>query len=599
MAMKNRSTFMAICCVVVLAGAGFGTEPASGPDGPPRLLLDMVHFHVEGPRLKSTFLDPGKLAEWGYTGQVFYVFDSAQFGVTWDAFDPEVFPKGSEKRQWVESRAREIETRYRRTKAAGLKVYCLTDMVVLPKPLVEKDRDQFCDDQGKIDIHKSRTREAYRFLIGGIFDRFPDLDGLVVRTGETYLDEIPHHMGNRPTLRGPDSHVVLLNLLREEVCVKRDKTLIYRTWDFGKFHTRPDYYLQVTSAVEPHPNLVFSIKHQRGDFARMTPFNPTVMLGKHPQIIEACSQDNTHGKGAYPYYMGRGVIEGWEEYRVIMEPDQPKGLRDIVNHPNYAGVWTWSRCGAHVGPYLKNEFWCELNTYVVSQWARDPTRSEEEVFMAFARGLGLKGIDLDRFRRLCLLSSEGALRGHDTYYCGINQGVGNPSELNVWWARGDLIGGIDQLRSTFDRIIKDDKVEEALAEKSEAVAIWRRIEALSRQLDLPDEQTREWIITSATYGRINHAVFEQGWTIMLLGYLGETTGKVDRVKVAKAIAEYDRLWDEWRALKASSPSCATIGRNTYIGWSYHDWGTVCHEDRPGIGASVDKVRAMIAKSRTE
>ena len=595
--LKNRSTFLAFCCVVVLANAGFGTEPASGSGGP-RLLLDMVHHRVDGPRLKSTFLDPNKLADWSYTGQVLYVFDAAQFGVTWDTFDKDVFPQGSQERAWVKTRAAEIEARYNAAKAAGLKVYCLTDMVVLPKTLIKKYGDQICNDSGKIDIHKPKAQEVLRALITETFDRFPQLDGIVIRTGETYLDEIPHHARGMPKARGmtitkPADHIALLGLLREEVCVKHGKTLIYRTWDFGKFHTRPDYYLQVTDAIKPHPNLVFSIKHHRGDFARMTPFNPTVMLGKHPQIVEVCCQDNTHGKGAYPYYIGRGVIEGWEEYDYIMEPGRPRGLRDVVHHPNYAGIWTWSRCEAHAGPYIKSEFWCALNTYVVSQWARDPTRSEKEVFNEFARKIELKGMDVDRFRRLCLLSSEGALRGHDTYYCGINNGVGNKSDLNVWWAREDFIGGIDQLRSTFERIIKDGKVEEALAEKAEAVAIWQRIEALARQLDLPNKQTKEFIVTSATYGRISYAIFEQGWTVMLFGYLGDKSGTHDRERIAKAIAAYDRLWDEWRTLKAASPSCPTIYRDTFIGWSYHDWGTVCHKDRPGIGASVDKYRAIV------
>jgi hypothetical protein len=275
-------------------------------------------------------------------------------------------------------------------------------------------------------------------------------------------------------------------------------------------------------------------------------------------------------------------------------------LRDVANHRNYAGIWTWSRCGAWTGPRIENEFWCALNTYVLSQWARDPARSEEEVFRQFARKIGLRGMDIDRFRRLCLLSAEGGLRGHETYYAGVSKQGGSVSgDLDVNWAREDLIGGVDQLRSTFERIIKDGKVEEALAEKAEAVAIWQRIEALAQQLVLPDEQTKEFIVTSATYGRISYAVFEQGWTVMLLGYVGDKSGEYERERIAKAIAAYDRLWEEWRTLKATNPSCPPIYRDTFIGWSYPDWGVVCHEDRPGIGASVDKYRAIVARNETE
>ena len=112
----------------------------------------------------------------------------------------------------------------------------------------------------------------------------------------------------------------------------------------------PEYYLTVTDAIEPHPNLIFSVKHQKGDFHQLTAFNPTLMIGKHPQIIEVQSQREAYGKGAHPYYIGQGVIEGWEEYAWMMKPGEPRGLRDVVAHPLYAGVWIWSRGGGWEGP---------------------------------------------------------------------------------------------------------------------------------------------------------------------------------------------------------------------------------------------------------
>ena len=35
-----------------------------------------------------------------------------------------------------------------------------------------------------------------------------------------------------------------------------------------------------------------------------------------------------YGKGAHPYYIGDGVINGWEEYAWLMKPGQPRGLRE-------------------------------------------------------------------------------------------------------------------------------------------------------------------------------------------------------------------------------------------------------------------------------
>lgn len=99
-----------------------------------------------------------------------------------------------------------------------------------------------------------------------MFETFPQLDGLVIRTGETYLHDAPYYVGNHPVQNGMYDHITLINLLREEVCERRNKKLFYRTWDMGQLHSIPKYYLSVTDSIEPHPNLYFSIKHTMTDF---------------------------------------------------------------------------------------------------------------------------------------------------------------------------------------------------------------------------------------------------------------------------------------------------------------------------------------------
>lgn len=49
----------------------------------------------------------------------------------------------------------------------------------------------------------------------------------------------------------------------------------------------PAFYLNVTNAVEPHPRLVFSIKHTALDFWRRVALNPTLGIGQHRQVVEA------------------------------------------------------------------------------------------------------------------------------------------------------------------------------------------------------------------------------------------------------------------------------------------------------------------------
>ena len=291
--------------------------------------------------------------------------------------------------------------------------------------------------------------------------------------------------GGSAILHAEASHIELLKILREQVCEQQNKTVIYRTWSFGpeNFHENPKYYLKVTDAVAPHTNLIFSIKHQKGDFHQLTPFNPTLMIGKHRQIIEVQCQREAYGKGAHPYYIGDGVINGWEEYAWLMKPGQPRGLRDVITNRLCAGIWTWSRGGGWEGPFIKNELWCELNAYVIAKFAENPTRSEEDIFNEYAREkLKLRGDDVTKFRELNLLSEQAVLRGQLTTL---------GAKINVWWTRDHFLGEPD-----LSDFIQKGLVAKALAEKAESVAMWQRIEKLAHEIHFADTNIQEFVEVS-------------------------------------------------------------------------------------------------------
>jgi len=545
-------------------------------DLPARFVLDMVHDNPGEPPQPTAFRDPRKLADWGYNGQV--LLAQAEACETFDAIAPDILPKNGDARIWIEQHARTLEKLAKQAHAAGIKAYAWMQFSVLPRALVARFKNQICDGQGRIDLERPMMQRILRAQVAELFDRCPSLDGIVVRTGEIYLHDTPHHRasGNQDTnllqagtaiLRGPESHIALLRLLRDEACVKRGKVVFYRTWDFGNnFHVNPEYYLKVTAAIEPHPNLIFSIKHQAGDFLRMTPFNPTLGLGKHRQIVEVQCQREAYGKGAHPFYIGDGVINGWEEYATPTQPGRPRGLRDIVNNTNFAGVWTWSRGGGWEGPYITNELWCALNAYVIAKYAGNPQRSEKEIFDEFAtQQLGLKGGDVAHFRELNLLSAAAVLRGQ----CSLR------GPVDPWWARDDFIAA-----PNVSFFVTNNLVTDALAEKAEAVRMWKRVETLAQQIKSADAQTKDFAVTSAAYGRIKYSLFEQAWVILCYGAMGDEGGKYDCARLSAAIAAYDRFWREWRALKETHPSCATL---------YKD---VAFQNKPGIGVAVDKYRRI-------
>jgi hypothetical protein len=240
-----------------------------------------------------------------------------------------------------------------------------------------------------------------------------------------------------------------------------------------------------------------------------------------------------------------------------------------VSHPLYAGVWTWSRGGGWEGPYIKNDLWCELNTYVVSQFVLHPARTEADIMRTFCREkLLLSDADAAKLHELNLLSAKAVLRGQLTTL---------GADVDVWWARDHFFEAPD-----LSDFVRRGLVEKSLAEKAEAVGLWRQIEDLAQSITFSDPATREFVTTSATYGRIKYAIVEQAWTILFLGGAGDAAGRYDTERLSAAIASYDRLWKEWRTLVADHPSCATI---------YMDVG---FEGRPGIGAAVDRYRRLAA-----
>lgn len=554
------------------------------------IIMDMVHHNPGEPMTESAFRNPEKLASFGFNGMVINEFKFPHCAVSFETFDKRIFPKRSKERVWIENLTKEINRQVNDCHENGLNAYFFTDIIVLPQKLVELYKDEICDEEGRISFEREKTWEIHRIMLKELFERFPAMDGLVIRTGETYLHNIPYHTGNGPVdysnkyEESIEIHTKLMRLLREEVCVKRNKKIIYRTWDFGYFHTRPEYYSAVTESVEPHPNLYISIKHTQGDYFRTFGFNKTITIGHHKQVIEVQCQREYEGKGAYPNYVANAVINGFEETK---NDSVPRCLNDIKNHPLFSGIWTWSRGGGWEGPYISNEFWCDINTYVMSQWANNPNKPEEAIFNEYAIKSGITEHSLPYFRKLCLLTSDGIIRGRGSLI----------HNVNVGWTRDHFLGGVDQNEKIFNEIIAENKIMESIYEKKVAVAIWKDIVELSEKIECSDKKTEEYIRISAKYGYFLHAIIEQGWIIMLKGYQGDKTGEYDLPSIAWAIEKYDKYWSEYKNLKENNPVCATLYLDNYLYWKKDDNSRIYYSD--GLGASVEKYRKLVNKSTIE
>jgi len=562
---------------------------AHRPVDPAPRLIDFVHHNPGEAPLESRYLDPVFLRERGFTGQAVNVH--VQAGVTLETFAPGLWDRDDEGLRWVSSYAEKVRARLQATKDAGLQCLAWTDLVVLPKPLVERfGRDiasevKIRDEIGikgvfTPELRLPLTREIIRAQLREIFITFPELDGLVVRVGETYLHDLPHHTGGDPIVHGVESHVVLLNLLREEVCEKLGRTIVYRTWMSG-IDEDADQYAETSARIEPHPNLFFAIKHCVGDYHRTHRFSPPLGLGIHRQVVEVQCQREYEGKGAFPNFIAAGVIDGFEEDAHLMPPGATRCLRDLIDKDTYAGLFTWSRGGGWMGPYIADELWCDINARVLALWSKSPGEPTAALIDQVLADLGFTPTHRPAMSRILRLSTRAVLLGV----------TGSRGDIDTEWTRDEFLGGFEPecppMTRTVNAVLEGGNAEATLAEQNEALDIWRQIERLAETIEHDDPERLAFLRTSCRYGRIFQEVVCAGWTVILLGEQGSRSGEVQEQRIARALADFRRAWAEWREL-SQRPECSSLYRATYCRY-VTDKGM---EPVPGMGASVARYAAL-------
>ena len=522
--------------VLLLAGA-FCTSMEAQTNSVKPLVLDMVHHNPGEAPYQSAYNDPAVIKEMGYNGKVYFLFESPALAINWESVDADILPKGSEERAWVDNKAKQIREMHASCDAQGMTIYAMSDLVLFPKRLINKYK--IADTFG--DPNDPMTEKLIRAQINEMFDQFPSLDGLVVRIGETYLHDAPYHRGHINNKKDAEGTIIpLIQILREEICVNRNKQLIFRTW--RAFDDDAPRYQAVSDAIEPHDNLVISIKHCEGDFFRTKPFSRCIGMGRHRQIIEVQCAREYEGKGAYPNYVINGVVDGFEEH-ANMPKNEINGLRSFYdkNPELFAGVWTWSRGGGWAGPYVKNEMWCDLNAWVIAQWALDPSKSEASVFNRYAtERLGLKGESVIKFRKLCLLSADAVLRGR----------YADRGEISYVWTR-------DQAISWTNGPSREEKKKRNLDRKDETIAIWNEIIELAKSIEWADEEMQQHAIGSSYYGLHLYEIYRS------IFYMADANNKGDKAGVKQWISAYDEAWAKYKMLPSQYPSVASLYTTDY------------------------------------
>ena len=390
-----------------------------------------------------------------------------------------------------------------------------------------------------------------------MFSRFPEIDGFIIRVGETYLHDTPYHIGNGAVKYGEKEKekaqfVKLIEFLKEEVSIKHQKKLFFRTWDCfpDRFHADREYYLDIVNKIEPHENLYFSIKYVALDFWRRVKWNECLETGNHKQIIEVQCQREYEGKGAYPMYVMSDVINGDKHLSKV------RGLKDVASNPQIQGIYAWPRGGGWLGPRIKNEFWCRLNTYVLGKYAENPDKTEEEIFYEFCKNdMGLSEKDGALFREMCLTANEAILRSRyiEEYDKTLNESfmpAGN-------WMRDECLGGMDQLGEAFEVLYRGGSIDAAIKEKEEGLRLWKKVRKIAEEIDFSTTPDGEFIKITTEYAVKLFAITVIGWKLMSEGFVYSKTRKVDKAYFETLLNEFDKAVADYRLL-SENPVCPSL-----------------------------------------
>jgi hypothetical protein len=519
----------------------------------------MVHNNPGEGLTKTKYSDPEVIRDLGFNVMVKNDGRPPHTAITWDSFDDEIFPNGTDGRAWVEQRASEIDEELKAIHRSGMKAMYWSDVFVLPKSLIKKYGSMLKDDQGRWSLDSPEMIAITKYMFDAVFERFPDLDGLVIRTGEIYTQDVPFHRGRSPITNGPESHVQLLKILEEVVIHKHKKMVFYRTWSFDGFHTDPYYYRQVTDAIKPNKRLIMVIKHTAGDFWRTLPFNPTLGIGSHPFMVEVQCQREYEGKGAIPNYVMKGVIDGFDENLL---DDGPKSLRDLRGNDHFQGVLAWPRGGGWHGPYPANELWIDMNVEILARWAQRPNEKEEDLFFYWVQHkLGLDYESARNLREIALLSARGTLLGHYSLDHQI---------MNLPWTRDFFIGGVDAaLKADFNAIINEGLVDAVLSEKALAVYLWEMLPGPARNVHFKSPKLRDFVDNSIGYAILLYTIIWRSWIVQLKGLEGDRTGNHDLEAMQIGIEAYDLALSRYMALSGEANATGMVS-SLYTPFQYRN-----------------------------
>jgi len=343
-----------------------------------------------------------------------------------------------------------------------LKIYLTTDVLPMT-PAVEAAIGK---DAQAIDAY-------YRELVRTVLDDFPQLEGLILRIGESDGNDVTDPIRTRLHLTTPkETNRLLLRLLPE--FEKRDKHLILRTWTVGA-HRIGDLIwhsgtLEETLKDISSPNFIVSMKHGESDFFRYLPLNRAFFRIRQKKIIEMQARREYEGAGEYPSFIGR---------------DCERFARELAMAENVIGMSVWCQTGGwHRFRRLAfleedgRDIWIRLNTVAAIGVFKHKMAVEEIIGDLFGNERALAVLELLQHADMVI---------HELLYIEefgrqklFFRRVRIPPLLHTYWDSIFINHGAKKILSHF---VRDP--ERALRAGESAAELFPRMEHLAREAGLP------------------------------------------------------------------------------------------------------------------
>ena len=522
-------------------------------------LAGLTHAAGMELRLGSGEKDLARYRECGYNAAVLGSF--SHLALLDDAVPGALRPE-SPLRLKIEKNRRSFAENAKKAAGLGLKVCLSTDEIELPAPVFARLAVATKSGKGaaRIDLESEAFWKVYRAKYREILRAFPQIDYVMVRTGENYSNLTEGEYAgqmicDRAVPRGSDLYVSrmqrLINETRAIVVDECGRKLIWRTWDLGNdgFHASAPLYDRILAGVTRRNGLIFAVKFTQTDYWRYNDFNPCIGRGSVDQIIEFQCAREYEGKGAFPNYVG-------PEHAAAMRKAQALGAK---------GAWIWDFGGGWGGPKLASDRWARLNIEATAKLAQDPQADPLKLAEAWAaKEFGEKAAP--KVAAMLMLSPKCVLKFQYVAPYARKHSGWLPSRNLM---RDDIIRGQNGDESSLRRLYEDSKdaLDEALTEKSEAVAITKQMRELfesaredivrDRGQNVYDEAHNSLLYMEALADVMRHYICG-----MFQYYAWKDAGTIDiAIKARDELRQWNTAWTHYQEDIGKLKGIATLYRS--------------------------------------